>query len=336
MCARSLQCIGVGFALCAAVAAHATEAAPVRVDHHMHARSEAALDALRRAQRALGEPVKAETAGSLTGTEAVAMLDEAGLEQGVLLSLAYLYGVPEVDFEDEYTRVRAENDFVAEEVRRFPDRLVGFGSVDPLAGYAIDEIRRIAETDGLTGLKLHLANSDVDLRDAAHRDRLADVFAEAERWGLPVVIHLRTRAPDYGAEDVRIFMEHVLPATSSIPVQIAHIGGWSGFDEATASAVQAFVAGIEEAPALASRLYFDAAAVFVPLSRAGGRADLEDQVAAINHGALEAVRDLGPERVVFGSDWDSGTTNVAAYLTGLRDTLGADAEVLRGEAPYLD
>jgi predicted TIM-barrel fold metal-dependent hydrolase len=55
--------------------------------------------------------------------------------------------------------VRAENDWVAQEVARYPDRLVAFCGVSPLEDYALEEIDRCSTMQNLTGLKLHPGNA---------------------------------------------------------------------------------------------------------------------------------------------------------------------------------
>ena len=48
--------------------------------------------------------------------------------------------------------VRAENDFVAEEVAKFPDRLMGFCGVNPLYPGATEELDRCLDLDGMVGI----------------------------------------------------------------------------------------------------------------------------------------------------------------------------------------
>lgn len=61
-----------------------------------------------------------------TAEQLVAQLDEAGIKRGAVLSTAYWFGSPFMRKAegDEYANVRAENDWVAREMARFPDRLV--------------------------------------------------------------------------------------------------------------------------------------------------------------------------------------------------------------------
>ena len=54
------------------------------------------------------------------------------------------------------------NEYVASYVARDPDRLIGFGSVDPSAVSAIDELERMKSELGLVGCKLGPIYQNVD------------------------------------------------------------------------------------------------------------------------------------------------------------------------------
>lgn len=308
-------------------------------DHHMHVRSPDAVEAFRRGQAALDQIViPDERLVPLDGSDAVAALDSAGIERGVILSVAYMFGLPEIDFADEYPKVRAENDFVAEQVRRHPDRLVGFFSVNPLADYAIREIERAAEVPGLTGLKLHFGNSDVDLRSPEDVERLRQVFAKAGELSLPVVVHLRTRNPEYGRRDAEIFLREVLPAAPDVPVQIAHLGGQGGYDDATRQVVGAFLSAMEARPERTANLFFELSAVPQPPALARGDTALARRVREMNAVVADAFREIGLDRIVYGTDWDA--IGVALYLEEIRDALPMSDEAIRDllddPAPYLE
>src|SRR5215475_15163662 len=65
--------------------------------------------------------------GTVTASELVAYLDAAGIRRALVLSVAYQFANPNRPaVEDEYTKVRAENDWTSRQVARFPDRLRGF------------------------------------------------------------------------------------------------------------------------------------------------------------------------------------------------------------------
>lgn len=320
----------------------ASDAPPTtpHADHHVHIRSEAATDALLRIQRTLGQAppdsLVDQMPPRISAEDVIAQLDSAQVERATLLSLAYFFGNPDVDFADEYAKVQAENDYVARQAAQYPDRLVAFCSVNPLADYALDEIRRCADAPNLQGLKLHLANSDVDLRDSTDVQRLAAVFAEANRHALPIVIHLWTRNPEYGRTDAEIFIDEVLPEAPDVPVQIAHLGGAGVFDEATEGALQAFETAFEDAPERVNNVIFDLGAVALNPAQAQGDSARAAHIRAINENAARWIERLGAERVVYGSD------HFARPIPGYVETVASlplDEETRRAmfanTAPYL-
>lgn len=172
----------------------------------------------------------------ITATELIVLLESAGIRRAVVLSVAYQFGNPNKSpIEDEYAQVKAENDWTSRQVARFPDRLLGFCSVNPLKDYALEEIARCAKDRRLHfGLKLHFGNSDVDLNNPKHVEQLRHVFSTANSLQMAVVVHMRssvTRKRPYGANEARIFLNEVLPAASDVPVQIAHLAGAGGYDD---------------------------------------------------------------------------------------------------------
>lgn len=311
--------------------------APPPADHHMHVWSEAARDAL---LRILSETREAEPPDVPTfdGEAVVKQLDAAGIRKGVLLSTAYFFGSPDVDFRDEYRKVREENDWVARQVAAHPDRLLAFFGVNPLAGYATREVERCASVPECSGIKLQLANSDVDLHDSTHVRALRDVFGAADRNELPVIVHLQTRREDFGRREVEIFVDRVVPAAPDIPIQVAHMGGDSRFDAPTRRAVEAFLTAFEEDPEGTANIYFDMALVPMPLSHARGDSARRARFDEMNQAFSEAVRRIGPDRIVFGTDFPEYPPG--AYVEGLRKSLPLPDSLLRDllddRAPYLD
>lgn len=307
-------------------------------DHHLHVWSAEARDLLIRAQRAVGQEVIAEEdARALGADDALAGLDSAGIERGVLLSNAYFFGIPDVDVEAEYAKVRAENDYVARQVAASPDRLTGFFSVNPLADYAFEEIERLADHEAFTGLKLHLGNSDVDLRDTADVARLREVFARANEHGLAVVVHIGGRSEDFGAPDAEAFLGEVLPAAPDVPVQMAHMAGPGGFGPGTRASARVFAAALEEHPERTRNLLFDLSGVPHPKSLARGDTALARRIEELNRAFLETAREIGFDRIVYGSDYPAIST--ARYVEGLRESLPlSEAEfrdLVDDAAPYL-
>lgn len=228
----------------------------------------------------------------------IKQLDSAGIRRAIVLSEAYWFGsalMPGVDrslsIADEHGKVRAENDWVAEQVAKYPSRLVAFCSVNPLKGYAIEEIERCGTNPGFRGLKLHLANSEVDLRSADDVAQLARVFRVANRHRLPIVVHMRPRRQPYGREDVEVMLREVLSQAPDIPIQIAHFAGWGGYDDATDQAAGAFADAVARGDPATRNLYFELATIVFPQTAIERRQQIAHR-----------IRQLGLKRVVFGSD----------------------------------
>jgi predicted TIM-barrel fold metal-dependent hydrolase len=277
----------VWFLATAAVAAQAPAGAAVNapaVDHHQHLFSAET--------GALGGRKETVDAGAL-----IRVLDSAGIRRAVVLSAAYQFGNPNRPaVPNEYERVKAENDWTAEQVAKFPDRLVGFCGVNPLKDYAVAEIERCARNSRLSrGLKMHFGNSDVQLTNHDHVETLRRVFRAANDHRMAIVVHMRpsvTLKRPYGAEDARIFLNEVIPAAPDVVVQIAHLCGAGGFDDpGIEPALGVFVDAVAARDARMARVYFDVSGV----AGLGQWTEKVDRIAS-------RIRQLGVERVLFGSD----------------------------------
>lgn len=118
-----------------------------------------------------------------TADELIERLDEANVKQAVVLSLAYFPELPDA------AAVRAENDFTATEVAKYPDRLIAFCGINPLRDGALDEIDRCVDELGMKGVKLHLPASGVDMKLPEHVEALSAVFDRIAERDLPVLMH---------------------------------------------------------------------------------------------------------------------------------------------------
>ena len=214
-----------------------------------------------------------------------------------MLSVAYMYGSPTRTVEDEYARVRAENDWTAAQAALYPDRLIAFCSFNPLKDYALEELARCAGDRRFgRGIKLHFGNSDVQLDDPAHLERLRQVFRAANEHGMAIVVHLRasiSRERPYGAAQARMFLEQLLPLAPDVPVQVAHLAGTGpGYDDPPADSAMAVLAdAVARGDRNTRRLWFDVASV-VDTGISPGNAAL----------VARRIRQVGIERVLFGSD----------------------------------
>jgi predicted TIM-barrel fold metal-dependent hydrolase len=269
---------------------------------------------------------------TIDGDGLIALLDAAGIRKAAVLSLAYMYGNPNrPPVEHEYDAVKAENDWTSAQVARHSDRLVGFCSVNPLKDYALEEIARCGKDPRLkAGLKMHFGNSDVNQTDPRHAARLRDVFALANRQKMAIVVHARTtisKQRPYGAAHARAFLR-LLEAAPGVPVQVAHLTGAGGYDEAGVDeAVGVFVDAIAAKDPRLTRVWFDVSGIAL----IGKWPEPAARVA-------ERIRQLGVQRVVWGADGAAGgTTPDQAWKAFAKIPLTAtELETIRSNvAPYL-
>jgi predicted TIM-barrel fold metal-dependent hydrolase len=76
----------------------------------------------------------------------IAQLDAAGIGRAVVLSVAYSFSNPnKPPVPNEYAYVMAKNDWTSAQNAKYPNRLLGFRSVNPLRPYALNEIARCAK-----------------------------------------------------------------------------------------------------------------------------------------------------------------------------------------------
>jgi predicted TIM-barrel fold metal-dependent hydrolase len=217
----------------------------------------------------------------------VKSLDAAGIERAVVLSNAFFFdsagngGTP-----DAVAKVRAENDWTAAQAARFPDRLIAFCSFNPLADHALAELDRCAASHAFRGVKLHFHESGVDLLDPEHVAKVRRVFEAANRYRLPILVHVaRGATPPYGARHADVFANQLAPAAPDVPVIVAHLwGGGLYSDEAMAVYAKAVAAGRRN-------LYFDTSGM---VGTAGSHEALVQ--------AVSRMRQIGLDRFLFGSD----------------------------------
>lgn len=324
-------CITTGAIFCAAMtlagsgAACAAEApAPLRpaADHHQHLFSPAAAAWM--SSSIVLAPVDAD--------ELVAQLDAAGVGRAAVLSAAYAYGLPARALDHEYARVRAENDWVAAQAARHPERLVALCSFNPLKDYALLELGRCATTPGFgRGIKLDFAASDVQLDQPGHVERLRQVFRAANARGMAIVMDMRASRAlgrPYGAAQARVLLEQVLPYAPDVPVQVSHLAGnGPGFGDTPAREALAVLAeaAARQDPRM-RQVWFDVAAVV--------QADLPADEA---RRLVRRLRQLGLDRVLYGSDPRGASEAPDAWEAFLRLPLekAETARVARNVVPYL-
>lgn len=273
-------------------AAHVQSAAQAPVgDYHQHIFS----------ARDIAFAGPATTLRPLDAKDLIALLDAAGIRKATLLSIAYQFGKPGVQVEDEAGMVRAENDWTAAQAARYPDRLLAFCSFNPLKDYALQELKRCAGQAGTArGIKLHFGNSDVQLDDPAHVARLREVFAAANAAHMAIVVHLRAsigKGRPYGARQAKIFIEQLLPAAPDVTVQVAHFAGSGpGYEDPPARAAMAeLAAAVARRDPRTRKLVFDVASI---VDR-----DIGPELAQL---VADTIRQVGTGRVLYGTDAAQG------------------------------
>ncbi len=256
-------------------------------------------------------------------------MDRAGIQRAVILSNGYLAESPMMDPRrpDAADLMRAANDWTVEVARSHPRRFSAFIAVDALRPTALPEIARWRGKPAVAGIKLHLTAAGADLRADGDLAALAAVFRAAAQARLAIVIHLRTQRMDYGAPDIRRFLEDVLSAAGNTPVQIAHAAGWGGLDAATLSALGAFADAIEANPRRFRHVWFDLSGVWTDKSSAADKQRL-----------VALIRRIGPRHFLPASDWPYNGDNLADGYERVYPELPLTASewaiIRRNVAPY--
>jgi len=233
----------------------------------------------------------------LDAREVIANLDAAGIQKAVILGTAYLYGSPSRNLRDEYARVRAENDWDAQQASLFPGRLIAFCGFNPLKDYALDELERCAKDPRLNrGIKLHFGNSDVQVDNHQHIEQLQKVFRAANAHHMAIVIHMRaslSRKRPYGEQQAQIFLDQLLPQAPDVVVQVAHLAGTGpGYNDPPADSAMAVLAdAVQRGDPRTKNLWFDVATSV-------DSAITPAQAALV----VRRIRQVGTRRILYGSD----------------------------------
>lgn len=297
------------------------------IDHHQHLFSPALAAVMSR-------PAPAPPTVPVTARDLIALLDAFGIKRAVILSAAYIFEQPSRNVENAAARVRAENDWVGQQVAQFPDRFIGLCGLNPLKDYALDELARCAKDANLrNGLKLHFGNSVVDYHNPRLIEQVERVFRAANGYRMPIVVHMRAainaKLP-YGRDEARIFIERLVPAAPDVVIQVAHLAAAGAPSDPDADeALEAFADAIAKGDPRATRLYFDLPSVSPAI------AVTPEKAVAI----ASQIRRLGVQRLLFGSDAPTGgPLTPAAAWSSLQKLPLTEAElhtIATNVAPYL-
>jgi len=265
------------------------------------------------------------------GAALVAEMDAARVERAVVLSVAYSFADERKNLPDPDRLTREENDWTSAQVVANAPRLVGFCGVNPLREAALAELERCLRLPGMSGIKLHLGNSGVSLRQPAHLLRMTQVAALARRLRAPMLVHMRARGgADYGAEDARIFIAHVLPAAGEVDVVVAHFAGAGpGYPSQADEVMREFAAAAARGDGNMANVYFDVATIVTA-----------DTTPSDAQSIAQRIREVGVDRVLYGSDlnppggsiragWEIFAARVPLTAAEMRRIAGNEARFVR-------
>lgn len=145
----------------------------------------------------------------------------------------------------------------------------------------------------MVGIKVHLGNGGITLRDTAHLARMQQLFALAQRLRAPVLIHMRARGgANYGAEDGQIFLDQVVPQAPGVEIVVAHLGSSSpGYSAQNDEVMAVFAAAAQRSDPRMANLYIDVSA------------NVTGEITAADAALVaQRIRQVGPSRVLYGSD----------------------------------
>lgn len=127
-----------------------------------------------------------------------------------------------VAFKSNHLQVHVPNDYVAQYVRTYPDKLIGFASVDPHDPDPLTEIERAVQDLNLKGLKLSPIYQNIHPTDP----NMLRIFGKAEKLGLPVLIHQGATFPRRVnlKNALPVLLEDVALQFPDLIMVIAHLG----------------------------------------------------------------------------------------------------------------
>jgi predicted TIM-barrel fold metal-dependent hydrolase len=270
----------------------------------------------------------------ILASDVVALMDLAGIRRAAVLSVAYMYGSPKRTVADEYTKVKAENDWNAAQSALYPDRLKPVCGVNPLKPYALDEVVRCAKDPRQARMiKLHFGNSDVQVDNPVHLARMQHFFRTANKNGMGLLIHMRASISlkrPYGAPQAKIFLEQLLPLVPDVPVQLAHMSGTGpGYDDPPSDEAMAFMAeAVGKRDPRTRKVWFDVASV------------ADRDISPANAAKLvQRLRTAGLDRILYGTDAATGDNlrpfDSWAAFRKLPLTEAEFAKIAGNVAPYL-
>ncbi len=149
-------------------------------------------------------------------------MDEANVEKAVIVSL-------DTSASDHWAfkGKKLTNDQVADFVRQYPDRFIGYGSVDPRREDAVEETERCIKELGLRGMKFHPAAVGLYPNDEKY---FYPLYEKCVELGVPVQSHCGTTGLYFTKikYTMPIYYDDVAVDFPTLKLVLLHygIGGW--------------------------------------------------------------------------------------------------------------
>lgn len=252
------------------------------------------------------------------------ILSNNGAQAINLIGMAHIYGNPEFyQGDDVYQKVKQENNFLNAAAKKYPDKIIPYFSIDPLAEYALDEAQRCFEKLHMQGMKLHFSSSQVYLTEIEHLKKVKPIFNYAAINKIPIMLHLDNWHPKFGKTDVNILTDSILTQIPALNLTIAHLGTSGGFNEKTKKVINAFVELYETNKIPGKHnIHFDISAVALDKDSEGVSKLKDDEFIALNL----YLHKLGLDKIVFGTDYPLYEAD--EYLTILKERVKLTDEEL--------
>lgn len=122
-------------------------------------------------------------------------------------------------------QVSSINHFIADTVRAYPEKMIGFGTLHPDGEDVEGDVEELIKL-GLHGVKLHPDIQKFKLDDY----RCLKIYELCEKNKLPMLIHTGDGRYDYSNPNRLI---PILEIYTGLSIVGAHFGGWSIWDEAS-------------------------------------------------------------------------------------------------------
>ncbi len=165
-------------------------------------------------------------------------------------------------------QVKSINEFIADEVSKNKDILIGLGTLHPDSEHLPDDVKHLIEL-GLKGVKLHPDIQAFKIDDY----RCLKIYELCEEYNLPILMHTGDNRYDYSNPNRLI---PVLDIYKNLTIIGAHMGGWSIWEEASKQ--------LADKP----NLYVDCSSSFYYLSPDKSK---------------EIIERYGSDKVLFGTDY---------------------------------